>query len=78
MTPSDAFDNMEFTTEYMFARREQLMKDEDIDDLVSMTSEDCDDDQVDRQLEERPTMNFGGARPSPSARPISFRSEGSI
>ena len=35
---------MNFTTEYMYARRRQLMEDEDNDDLVSMNSDDYSDD----------------------------------
>ena len=46
LAPMDAMD-MEFTTEYMYARRKQLMKAEDIDDLVSMNSDDYSDENKD-------------------------------
>lgn len=39
--------NMNFTTEYMYARRKQLMEDEDVDDLVSMNSGDYSDEDKD-------------------------------
>ena len=40
--------DIDFTTEYMYARRKQLMEDEDVDDLVSMNSDDysIDNDDV--------------------------------
>ena len=46
LAPIDAMD-MNFTTEYMYARRKQLMEDEDVDDLVSMNSDDYSNDNED-------------------------------
>ena len=43
LAPMDAM-AMNFTTEYMYARRRQLMEDEDNEDLVSMNSDDYSDD----------------------------------
>ena len=68
---------MEFTTEYMYARRKQLMKEEDENDLISMNSDDNsdDNDEVGGMVQDK-LLSPGKNRLS--NRMQSYRSSGSI